>query len=180
MKRLGWAVLAATALGSGAYVFVYLYRWEWHRALFAAVAFLAAEVAICTALVMRRLARGRPSDTPRRASEPDPQVIARLRASTVRHDPFAWMRPRADRTNVFVTMLLGGGVLISAAAWAVDRLAARTAGVALERDLARRLRVLELPEAGFVADDAELLAQDVPYADDPELRLLLGPGHGRR
>ena len=48
-----------------------------------------------------------------------------------------------------------------------------------ERSLAVRLGALAFPADGLVADDAELLASDTPYHDEPDLRLLLGP-QGRR
>ena len=113
MKAIAWFVGAVTLAASGAYVFIYLYRWEWHRALFVMVVFVAVEVALCTALVLRQL---------------------------------------------------------TAAAWALDHLSHRTAGRSLDRRLATRLRGLGLPPDGLVADDAELLASETQYHDDPELR----------
>jgi hypothetical protein len=177
MRKISWFVGGVTLLASGAYVFIYLYRWEWHRALFVAVVFVAIEVALATGLVLRQLAT---SSTPLQEqvgprAGPDPAVLARLRSTPPRSDHFAWLARDLSRTNVFVTALLGGGVLLSAGAWAVDRLAHRTAGPALDRDLALRLRALAFPADGLLADDAELLASDVPYDDEPDLRLLLGP-----
>lgn len=180
MKKLGWLLLVLTVLGSAGYLFLYLYRWEWHRALFAAAAFIAAEIALAAALIMRQLGQ-RPAEPARVvAPAPDPAVLARLREAAPRRDPFAWMRTTSERTNVFITMVLGGGVLVSAATWLLDRVASRTAGPALERNLARRLSALAFPEGGLIADDAEVLAQEVPYAEDPELRLLLGPSRAPR
>jgi hypothetical protein len=181
VKVLSWLAGAATLVASATYVFIYLYRWEWHRALFVMMVFVAIEVAMATGLVLRHLASGRtaPSTTGGAAGGPDPAVLARLRATPTERDHFAWLARDLGRTNVFITALLGGGVLLSAGAWALDRIAHRTAGPALDRSLATRHRALGLPPDGLVADDAELLASEVPYHDDPDLRLLLGP-HGRR
>lgn len=177
MRHVSWFIGGVTLLASGAYVFIYLYRWEWHRALFVAVVFVAIEVALATGLVLRQLATAStvPQAQVGRGAGPDPEVLARLRSTPPRSDHFAWLARDLSRTNVFVTALLGGGVLLSAGAWAVDRIAHRTAGPALDRDLALRLRALAFPADGLVADDAELLASDVPYHDEPDLRLLLGP-----
>ncbi|MDQ3384604.1 MAG: hypothetical protein M3503_01120 [Actinomycetota bacterium] len=177
MRKISWFAGGVTLLASGAYVFIYLYRWEWHRALFVAVVFVAIEVALATGLVLRQLSTSSPVAQTQRITGvgPDPQVLARLRSTPPRSDHFAWLAHDLSRTHVFVTAMLGGGVLLSAGAWAVDRLAHHTAGPALDRDLAVRLGALAFPADGLVADDAELLASDVPYHDEPDLRLLLGP-----
>jgi hypothetical protein len=57
----------------------------------------------------------------------------------------------------------------------VDRLASRAGPTPDERALARRLSSVAFPSDGLVADEGELLAQEVPFRDDPQLRLLLGP-----
>jgi hypothetical protein len=51
---------------------------------------------------------------------------------------------------VFLPILLGAGVLASAAAWAVESLARATAGPALERRLAYRLAAFDLPAGGLL------------------------------
>jgi hypothetical protein len=176
MRRAGWFIGTATLTASAAYVFIYLSRWEWHRALFVAVVFVAVELAMATALVLSQL-----SASLRRATGPVPlgggtdHVRAVLRASPPRRDHFAWLARDLNRTNVFVTALLGGGVLLSAGAWAVDRVAYRTVGPVLDRSLAARLSALSMPSGGLVVDDAELVAADGPLCDEPDLRLLLGP-----
>ena len=179
MKAIAWFAGAVTLLASGTYVFIYLYRWEWHRALFVAVIFVAVEVAMATGLVLRQLATPPPPRRPAGAAVPDPLVYARLRGAPSERDHFAWLARDLGRTHVFVTALLGGGVLLSAAAWAVDRLAHRTAGHALDRRLAVRLGALAFPADGLVAEDAELLASGWEHHDDRDLRLLLGPGARR-
>ncbi len=72
---------------------------------------------------------------------------------------------------MFVPVLLGAGVVLSALAWVVERLARVTAGAALERGLAVRLAVLSLPPEPLVdARDEEALS--------PALTLLLRPVPG--
>ena len=56
-RVVAWIVGLAALVGSGAYVFVYIYRWEWNRALIMLGFFVATEVALSTALVLRALAR---------------------------------------------------------------------------------------------------------------------------
>ena len=102
------------------------------------------------------------------------QVLERVRASAPQRSHFAWLDPRSGRTNVFITMFVGGGILISGLAWGLDRLARRTGGRHLERDLAARLSPISFPRHGFLAGQSELLADQEPFEDDPELRLLLG------
>ena len=65
--------------------------------------------------------------------------------------PAPALRLAADpnRTNVFVPLLLGAGVLVSAVAWLVERIARATASPMLERDLSRRLGVLSIPSPGL-------------------------------
>jgi hypothetical protein len=171
MKALMWAVLAATVAGTGGYVIVYLVRWEWHRALIAGVLFLAAEIALATVLLLRAVHRA--GQAPAEAPTED-RLLEHIERARPTRDHFAWLRPR-DGAAVFIPVLLGAGVLVSGIAFVVERLAANTAGAALERGLARDLAGIAFPAGGLVADDAELAAQDTPYADDPELRVLLAP-----
>ena len=56
MTRLARAVAVLAAATCGAYTLVYLYRWEWHRAILAGVFLVVAEVALATAVLLRRLA----------------------------------------------------------------------------------------------------------------------------
>jgi hypothetical protein len=75
--------------------------------------------------------------------------------------------------SVFITFLVGGGLLLSGIAWIVDRVAGRTATAAAEAALARRLTAVAYPREGLLADDITVLAVDVPGYDDPQLRRLL-------
>lgn len=181
MRKLAWFAGELTLLASGGYIFVYLYRWEWHRALFVTMVFAIAEIALATALILRQLKRRSPSQPASTAATgvPDPLVLQRLRQSPTPRDHFAWLRRDLSQLNVFVTILLGGGAVLSGGAWLLDRLAHRTAGASLDNSLARKLGALGFPENGLLADDAELIAAEAPYADDPQLRVLLGPAAQR-
>lgn len=153
---LGGGVMFFTAL----YFFVYLWRWEWNRALIAGVLFIAAEVAMATAVVLRRLQR-----ISEHLQAPDPAVLARIRETAPpARDHFEWLAPKADRFGVFVPVLIGMGVVASGLAWLVERLARATAGPALERGLAARLTPLAWPAGGLVPEQS----------DDP-LAVLEGP-----
>lgn len=148
------AVLAAlVSMGaSGYYVYLYLIRWEWNRAVVAGVIFLAAEIALVGLLLLDRLVRIQKSQA---QTEPDPRLLGRLNgAPSTGRQPFAWLRP-SDQLSVFVPVLLGAGVVLSGAAWIVERLARFTAGPALEKNLARRLQGLAPPRGGVLGEDGQ-------------------------
>jgi hypothetical protein len=184
VKLLGWVIGVVTLLATGAYLFVYIYRWEWHRALLVGVLFLAAMLALGTGLVLRRLGRLeqslRSTQSPAGASD---AVLRRLREAPGESRPFPWLRPESlEQTHVFIPILLGGGVVVSALAWLVERVAGSSAREGVETELAGELTVIGYPAAPLVPTDAELLAGD-GAVDDPRLRLLLGPAgqaRGRR
>ena len=172
MRALTWLIGIATLAGAGGYCLVYLLRWEWHRALLAGVLFLAAELAVATAVVLRAVYRAAHSTS---ADDPaQDRLLAHIQASRPTRDHFAWLRPR-DGIAMFIPVLLGVSVLVSAVAFVIERLAAGTAQPGMERGLARDLTGIAFPPGGLVADAGELAAQDAPYADDPELRVLLAP-----
>jgi hypothetical protein len=173
IRRLGWLLGAVVLAFTGVYTIVYVYRWEWNRALFVAILFVALEVAGALALVLRRLKRleAKLDEVPARQA----QVAAHLRATAPERRHFAWLERSMGRTNIFITVLLGAGVLLSGLTWVVDRVATRTALPTLERSLAQRLDAAALPEGPLVPEDAALLAQAGPFAEDPDLQILLGP-----
>jgi hypothetical protein len=159
MRGLARAVAVLAAATCGAYTLVYLYRWEWHRAILAGVFLVVAEVALATTVVLRRLAAMDRRLTEvadavvRPGPQPDflvrPEVLVRLReAAPEPRPPFAWLQ--TDRFGVFLPILLGAGMLASAAAWVVEALARATAQPALERHLAARLGVFALPAGGLL------------------------------
>ncbi len=175
MKKIGWLTGLVTLLATGGYIFVYLYRWEWHRALIAGTLFVAAEVAMATALVLRRLGGGQLGLDADQRTQPEPAVLEQLRRNAPRRNPFAWLEPGDGRTAVFIPVLLGSGIVVSALAWVVERIAGRTAEPAMERRLASQLTTLAFPAGGLVPDEAELLVQDGSSSHDDDLELLLGP-----
>ncbi len=155
----GVVVMAATAL----YFFVYLWRWEWNRALIAGVLFVAAEVAMLSVAVLDRI---------RRLSDHvdhqlDNQVLARIQESAPpARNHFEWLSPASGRTSVFVPVLMGMGVVMSALAWLVERLARSTAAPSMERGLAARMGPLGWPKGGLlvpipVDEPSELLARPI-------------------
>jgi hypothetical protein len=132
LRLVGWVVL----LASGTYLLVYLYRWEWNRALISGLFFVAAEVALASAAILRRLAalERRLDEAARSDAPPSSQEGGD-------GGPFAWLG--GDRLSVFVPVLLGVGVILSAVAYVVERTASATAwsgGDAAERRLRRLAR----------------------------------------
>jgi hypothetical protein len=172
-RKLAW-LFGALMLGfTGIYTIVYVYRWEWNRALFVAMLFVAVEVAGALALILRRLT----ALEQKLARDPEDvaELTGRLAESRPERHHFAWLERSMSETSIFITVLLGAGVLLSGVTWLVDRIATRTATTTLERGLAGRLADASFPRRPLVPEDAELVAQAGPYADDPDLRILLGP-----
>lgn len=179
-RRIAQVLAVATLVGAGSYLFLYLYRWEWNRALTAGIFVLVAEIALATSAILGRISRlerriqEAATGTTSRAAAPKPidtRVLRRLQEATpTSSDHFAWLGSTSDenRSNVFVPVLMGAGVVMSALAWVVERLARSTAGPALERGLTRRFEplTLDLPEG---------LVPPAPRATDVPL-ILLGPG----
>lgn len=105
------------------------------------------------------------------------QILHRLRETRPPSGrAFEWLRPRDNELHVFVSILLGGGALISVAAWIIDKLAKATSSAGLEHRLAAQLGRLRPPSDGFVVPDDVLIA-GVGGVDDDSIRLLLGPSH---
>lgn len=162
MRRLALVVGGASAAACAAYTIIYLYRWEWHRALMAAVFLVVTEVALATVTVLRRLAAiDQRLDAVTATPPPAPanHVLDRVREAAPPPRPvFAWLSSQG--TNVFLPILLGAGVLASAAAWAVETLARATARPVLERRLATRLGALALPAGGLLRPGPAAAAAD--------------------
>ena len=148
MRRVAYLVGIVVLVSSGMYVFVYLARWEWNRALMAAAFFLVAEVALLGAVIIERLRSLSAQISDLRDRTPDTRTRERLRESAPQpSNPFAWLSPKRDEMGVFVPILMGAGVLLSAVAWLIERIARGTAQPVLERGLAVRLRALAMPDA---------------------------------
>jgi hypothetical protein len=168
VKTIAWLAGIGTLAAGLGYMVVSLNRWEWNRALFFGLIVVIAEVGLATGLVLRKM-----TDL-QRTREVDPAVLAVLRESRPGSpDRFAWLKQTSSRTNVFITFLVGGGVVLSAAAWMVDRIASKTSTPRGEESLATALYAIRYPSGGLVVDDVTVLAQEVPGADDAQIRRLL-------
>jgi hypothetical protein len=146
LRVIGWIVLVA----SGTYLLVYLYRWEWNRALISGLFFVAAEVALASSAILRRLGvlEHRLDEASRAGAPPTPSP-----PDGDDGGPFAWLHD--DRLGVFVPVLLGVGVILSAVAYVVERTAAATRSPRGDPALERRLRRLERPHPGLVPSPDE-------------------------
>jgi hypothetical protein len=174
MKIIAWVAGIATLLTGALYMIVSLNRWEWTRALFFGLIVVIAEIGLATAVVLRRLTQLE------HARAADREILDALRETRPPSpDRFAWMKESVGRTNVFITFIVGGGVILSGIAWLVDRVASNTSTPLGEERLARSLGRIGYPRGGLLLDDVTVLAQDVPGADDVQIRKLLRrAGHG--
>jgi hypothetical protein len=173
VKTIAWLAGVGTLLAGVFYLVISLNRWEWNRALFFGLIVLMAEVGLATGLVLRRLAR---MEHNLKTPPADPAVVQILSETRPGRDRFAWMRETTNQTNVFITFIVGGGIILSGVAWLVDRLASKTSSPAGEERLARQLSPISYPSGGLLLDDITVLAQDVPGADDEQIRQLLRRG----
>jgi hypothetical protein len=172
VKIIAWLAGIGTLLAGALYMVVSLNRWEWNRALFFGLIVLIAEVGLATGLVLRRLAR-----LEHVSSRVDPAVANIIReARPPSPDRFAWLRESNHNLNVFITFLVGGGVLLSGIAWLVDRVASKSSSPAGEERLGRQLNPISYPSGGLLLDDITVLAQEVPGANDDQIRQLLRRG----
>jgi hypothetical protein len=174
MKIIAWLAGIGTLLAGAVYMVVSLNRWEWNRALFFGLIVLIAEVGLATGLVLRRLARI--EYLAKREVSGDPAVLQILTETRPSRDRFAWMRESTSEFNVFITFLVGGGVILSGIAWVVDKVASKTSSPAGEQRLAGQLDPISYPAGGLLLDDVTVLAQEVPGADDAQIRQLLRRG----
>jgi MFS family permease len=169
---IAWLAGIGTLLAGALYMIVSLNRWEWNRALFFGLIVLIAEVGLATGLVLRRLAR-----LEHVSSRVDPAVANIIReARPPSPDRFAWLRESNQNLNVFITFLIGGGVMLSGIAWVVDRVASKSSSPAGEERLGRQLNPISYPSGGLLLDDITVLAQEVPGANDDQIRQLLRRG----
>jgi len=161
MRRIAYLFASLAAAGAATYLVVYLYRWQWQRALLCGVLLLVVEVMLLGIVLLGRLTRieDRLRDSDERQREQaarQEDVLARLRTGPGQEPydtRFRWLEDPAERTYVFVPVLMVTGVLLSGIAWVVQRVAAATARPA-ERRLAGRLAVLTAPGPGS-PDDLE-------------------------
>ena len=141
-RRLAVACALGVLVAAAAYMLVYLYRWEWHRAVIAGTFLLVVEVGIGIALVLDRIGRLEAKLSAQQRSELDETRATLRKTEPPAREPFAWLSDSTDRMSVFVPLLLGAGVVLSALAWIVERVARLTARPTLERGLALRLQPL--------------------------------------
>ena len=167
MKTIAWLAAIGTLLMGLIYMVVSLNRWEWNRALFFGLIVLIAEVGIATALILRRLTRIEHQKL-------DPAILAILRETRpAAPHRFAWLEKSTTQMNVFITFIVGGGIILSGMAWVADKLGAKTSTPAGEEKLARQLGRISYPRGGLMVDEVTALAQDVPGTDDSQIRKLL-------
>ena len=166
-RALGRLLNVVVLAFSGVYLLLYLYRWEWSRAVVSGLFFVAALSVLLAGVVMNRLDR-----LERRLLRmlPDERPISPRETPDA---PFPWLQP-PEGTFVFVPVLMGTGVLLTALAHIVQRLAG-TSG-AENADLVDPLRRdLPLTNAGLVpppgGDVARTVLDVAPAtADAHELR----------
>lgn len=131
LRPLAMTLACVVLAASGVYVFLYLYRWEWNRTLVAGTFFLATQITLATVLILGRLRRLE-EELARLETSPSPSGLAAMVDDAFApRDPFApggsfaWLR--TDGLGVFIPVLLGAGMLLSALAWAVERIALASA-----------------------------------------------------
>jgi hypothetical protein len=156
VRRLALVVPVGMGAVCGAYTIIYLARWEWNRAIIAGLFFVAVEIVVCAMIVVDRLRRvearldALAAAPP--AAAPEPFGLDAIEAAApAPADRFGWIRDQAGRTNVFLPILLGAGVLASTLAWVVEHVARATLSPLRERRLADSLGVLR-PPGGLLAD----------------------------
>lgn len=172
LARLLLRVLAVIVLAaSGAYLLIYLYRWEWNRALISGIFFVAAEVALGSASMSRRMSRleqridrlDRPAadrGSPPDDEPPDPPASSLTadagEAGGRTGGPFPWLEPGS--LSVFVPVLLGVGAMLTGIAYLIERVARYTDPDAAQTAVGRRLADLQppsslIPLGGRTAED---------------------------
>ena len=154
VERLAWLLIRVVAwlvvLASGVFMLLYLYRWEWNRAMISGLFFVAAELALASTAILRRVRRV--EERLDEARERDGRSTA-PHAEAERREPFAWLREQQGE-NVFVPILLGVGVIISGIAWVIERVAGAPWPVGGDAAVSRRLLRLSSPGAGGLGQPA--------------------------
>ncbi|MHA4814709.1 hypothetical protein ACXZ65_10185 [Streptomyces aculeolatus] len=172
MKYAGYVFGGLSGAAAGGYFVVYLYRWEWQRALISGVLLLAVEVLLVGIVLHARVSRLR-----REVAESRDRTEEILRGlERTRSEPprFRWLEGRrpdgTHRTYVFVPVLMAAGAVMSAAAWAVQKVAAAT-GRPADRRTAARLAGLAAPPGGV--GGAEPLEARPAVRRPPRIRTLV-------
>jgi hypothetical protein len=161
---LARTLVLVVLVASGAYLLIYLYRWEWNRAIISGIFFLAAELALVTAMITGRM-RAISARLDRMSDPTELELRARLRAANSRpSQSLEWLRGASSRTSVFLPVLLGSGVLLSGLAFLVERLSSTFANQTVDRRTAHRLSALALPDGGLLSADTTELDDHPPAA----------------
>ncbi|MGD9704126.1 MAG: hypothetical protein AB7Q42_08145 [Acidimicrobiia bacterium] len=155
-QLLGRLLAMIVLVASGTYFIVYLYRWEWNRAQISGLIFVATELSVLGALLLRRLgaiesrlaqSSARNPDggvaSPPAQSEPPPAAAGRTGSIS-----FPWLDP--SRTSVFIPVLLGAGAVLSALAYVIERMAMFVVGERTEPSVP--LERIAYPAGGLLAD----------------------------
>jgi len=150
-RKLAYLVLSLVIAASGAYLFIYLYRWEWNRAVIAGIFLIAAGMALAAGMLFERMQRIEEKIDAIGRSNHRQTLEAIQETAPESKERFKWLTGSGDQMNVFVPVLMGAGVVFSAIAWLVEKLAHATARPAMEEGLAFRLAPLALPQGGFLA-----------------------------
>ncbi len=173
MKAVAWLLGVGTLVGAGIFTGLSVVRWEWNRAFFFGLVFLAAQMALATALVLKRLGEIQPEDGRRGGHE-----LETLRSTRGDHVRFEWLRvdhrEAVNRSSVFITLLVGSGVVLTGLAWALDKLGAATTDRRREERLADELRAIRYPEGGLLVDEATALAGGHSDAHADHVRAIIG------
>lgn len=182
MKKVSGVIAAATMVVAGTYTVVSLARWEWTRAQFFGLVFLAAELGLVAGMVLSKLGKIERkldlAEPKAAAGRPNPATLAVVREAGHEHDRFPWLQVSATdvvtRTNVFITLVVGGGVLLSGGAWVLDKLGSRTVDPGRESQLASELDAIAYPD-GLIVDDMVARARSRPDVEDDRLTDFLLP-----
>ncbi len=180
MRKLTWILGIVALVATAAYTTISLARWEWSRALFFGLTFLAAELGMVGGAVLSRLARLErriEADAhARAAASPSERTLDIVRRGRADHDRFPWLKvdvtDAVTRTNVFITLVVGGGVLLSGGAWVLDRIASHTVDPGRESQLADELVSIAYPD-GLLVDDMVARARTRPDQEDDRLTTFL-------
>lgn len=127
LMTLGRAILVVVVVASAWYTAVSLYWWEWQRAMFLGLLCLGSLVLTLFLLTQRRLDRieqalHSPGD---RTSTPYAHDEASIPSTPQRS--FGWLGT-GDRTYVFIPFLVGFGLVVSAVAVLIERVAGFVVG----------------------------------------------------
>jgi hypothetical protein len=141
-RSIGFALAAVILAVSGTYVVIDLARWEWNRAVISALVMLAALVVLIAMMLFRQLHRieQRLDALERRGHDaPDALDVLRSTNNSVARRRFRWLERSQDQLGVFIPVLLGAGVLLSLAAYLVERIAGLFAAATVDQQTIRQL-----------------------------------------